>query len=211
MQVQRVPAVSTRIAGLVDLFHSPSKLGTSNFIPTSFSVASVLIDCCGSGFLASEKKQCLRWRPSWQYQEGSGGNHGNIALVSVGAEVEYLTKLHSTAAERWRGYSFARVRARKTRSCRMITPLRLAHVVFMTRRYDEMSAWYETVFGASIVDGDPALSLTTYDDEHHRFPLSSSTYSSWNRAARLPTAKLASAKSPTPLPTPATCWIPTSD
>ena len=32
--------MSTRIAGLVDLFRSPSKPGTNNSIPTDFSVAS---------------------------------------------------------------------------------------------------------------------------------------------------------------------------
>ena len=46
MQAQRVPAVSTRIAGLVDLFRSPSKPGTNSSIPTDFSVASLLIECC---------------------------------------------------------------------------------------------------------------------------------------------------------------------
>ena len=38
-----MPAVSTRIAGLVDFFSSPSKLGTNNSIPTNFSVASLLM------------------------------------------------------------------------------------------------------------------------------------------------------------------------
>ena len=46
MQARAVPAVSTRIAGLVDLFRSPSKLGTNNSIPTNSSVASLLIECC---------------------------------------------------------------------------------------------------------------------------------------------------------------------
>ena len=41
-----MPAVSIRIAGLVDLFRSPSKLGTNNSIPTNSSVASLLIECC---------------------------------------------------------------------------------------------------------------------------------------------------------------------
>ena len=50
----------------------------------------------------------------------------------------------------------------------MTTP-RLAHVVFMTRRYDEMIAWYREVFGAWIVHQDPALTFMTFDDEHHRF------------------------------------------
>jgi len=46
MQAQGVPAISTRIAGLVDLFRSPSKPGTNNTIPTNSSVASLLIECC---------------------------------------------------------------------------------------------------------------------------------------------------------------------
>ena len=46
MQARAVPAVSTRIAGLVGLFRSPLKPGTKNSIPTNFSVASLLIECC---------------------------------------------------------------------------------------------------------------------------------------------------------------------
>jgi catechol-2,3-dioxygenase len=44
-----------------------------------------------------------------------------------------------------------------------------AHVVYMTRRYDEMLEWYRNVFEAEIVHRDPALAFLTYDDEHHRF------------------------------------------
>jgi catechol 2,3-dioxygenase-like lactoylglutathione lyase family enzyme len=51
----------------------------------------------------------------------------------------------------------------------MQTPPRLAHVVFMTRRFEEMIAWYERVFGAHVVHGDAALAFMTYDEEHHRF------------------------------------------
>ena len=50
----------------------------------------------------------------------------------------------------------------------MPTP-RLAHVVFMTRRYEQMIAWYREVFGAWIVHQDPALTFMTFDEEHHRF------------------------------------------
>jgi catechol-2,3-dioxygenase len=50
----------------------------------------------------------------------------------------------------------------------MTTP-RLAHVVFMTRRYEEMIAWYQEVFQAWIVHQDPALTFMTFDEEHHRF------------------------------------------
>lgn len=51
----------------------------------------------------------------------------------------------------------------------MTKPVKFAHVVYMTRRYDEMIAWYRNVFEAEVVHQDPALTFMTYDDEHHRF------------------------------------------
>ena len=51
----------------------------------------------------------------------------------------------------------------------MAKPIKFAHVVYQTRRYDEMIAWYETVFEATVAHQDPALAFMTYDDEHHRF------------------------------------------
>lgn len=51
----------------------------------------------------------------------------------------------------------------------MAKPTKLAHVVYMTRRYDEMIRWYSSVFEASVVHRDPAIAFLTYDDEHHRF------------------------------------------
>lgn len=48
-------------------------------------------------------------------------------------------------------------------------PVKFAHVVYQTRRYDEMIAWYQEVFEARVVHRDPALAFMTYDDEHHRF------------------------------------------
>ncbi|MEA3002569.1 MAG: hypothetical protein QOH81_1357 [Sphingomonadales bacterium] len=51
----------------------------------------------------------------------------------------------------------------------MAKPAKFAHVVYMTRRYDEMIAWYQNVFEAEVVHQDPALAFLTYDDEHHRF------------------------------------------
>jgi len=53
----------------------------------------------------------------------------------------------------------------------MATPPTFSHVVFMTRRFEEMKAWYINVFGAEIVHGDPALAFLTYDDESHRFAI----------------------------------------
>ena len=46
MQARAVPVVSTRIAGLLDLFRSSSKPGKNNSVSTIFSVASLLIECC---------------------------------------------------------------------------------------------------------------------------------------------------------------------
>jgi catechol-2,3-dioxygenase len=51
----------------------------------------------------------------------------------------------------------------------MTKPIKFAHVVYQTRRYDAMIAWYQAVFEATIVHRDPALAFLTYDDEHHRF------------------------------------------
>ena len=51
----------------------------------------------------------------------------------------------------------------------MARPAKLAHVVYMTRRFDEMLTWYEAVFEASVQYKNPALAFLTFDEEHHRF------------------------------------------
>src|SRR5687767_3338803 len=51
----------------------------------------------------------------------------------------------------------------------MAKPTKLAHVVYSTRRFDEMLDWYQKVFEATVVYQNPALAFLTYDDEHHRF------------------------------------------
>ena len=51
----------------------------------------------------------------------------------------------------------------------MASPAKLAHVVYMTRRFEQMVAWYETVFEAKVQCQNPAFAFLTYDDEHHRF------------------------------------------
>ena len=53
----------------------------------------------------------------------------------------------------------------------MVKPVKFAHVVYQTRRFDEMIAWYREVFEAEVVYENPALAFLTYDDEHHRFAL----------------------------------------
>ena len=51
----------------------------------------------------------------------------------------------------------------------MVKPVKFAHVVYMTRRFEQMIAWYRDVFEAEVVYENPALAFLTYDDEHHRF------------------------------------------
>jgi catechol-2,3-dioxygenase len=48
-------------------------------------------------------------------------------------------------------------------------PTKMAHVVYRTRRFEEMLQWYQAVFGARIQYQNPALAFATFDDEHHRF------------------------------------------
>lgn len=48
-------------------------------------------------------------------------------------------------------------------------PHHFAHVVYRTRRFEEMLEWYQLVFDARIQHRNPALAFLTYDDEHHRF------------------------------------------
>jgi catechol-2,3-dioxygenase len=50
-----------------------------------------------------------------------------------------------------------------------IRPTKFVHVVYRTRRFEQMLRWYETVFDAKIQYQNPALAFLTYDDEHHRF------------------------------------------
>ncbi len=51
----------------------------------------------------------------------------------------------------------------------MARPAKLAHVVYMTRRFEEMISWYQKVFEAKVVYQNPVFAFLTYDDEHHRF------------------------------------------
>jgi catechol-2,3-dioxygenase len=52
-----------------------------------------------------------------------------------------------------------------------IAPIRLAHIVRRTARFDEMIAWYRTVLAAEVTHADDVLAFLTYDDEHHRIAI----------------------------------------
>jgi catechol-2,3-dioxygenase len=50
-----------------------------------------------------------------------------------------------------------------------IRPQKFVHVVYRTRRFEEMLAWYQLAFDARVQHQNPVLAFLTYDDEHHRF------------------------------------------
>ncbi len=39
----------------------------------------------------------------------------------------------------------------------MAKPIKFAHVLFMTRRFDEMVAWYQNLFEATTIHRDPIM------------------------------------------------------
>jgi catechol-2,3-dioxygenase len=49
-----------------------------------------------------------------------------------------------------------------------IRPQKFAHVLYRTRRFEEMLEWYKVVFDAKVQHQDPALAFLSYDGEHHR-------------------------------------------
>jgi catechol-2,3-dioxygenase len=52
-----------------------------------------------------------------------------------------------------------------------IRPSRFVHVVYRTRQFDTMIAWYQAVFDCKVQYQNPVLAFLTYDDEHHRVAL----------------------------------------
>jgi len=50
-------------------------------------------------------------------------------------------------------------------------PPRLAHIVYRTRKFRQMLAWYKEMFHARVQHQNPVMAFLTYDDEHHRLAL----------------------------------------
>jgi catechol-2,3-dioxygenase len=51
------------------------------------------------------------------------------------------------------------------------SPAKLAHVVFRTARFEQMSQWYQQALHAQVAYANDYLAFLTYDDEHHRVAL----------------------------------------
>lgn len=52
-----------------------------------------------------------------------------------------------------------------------IAPVKFAHIVFKTSRYEEMVGWYQTVLEAEVMSASPMATFLTYDEEHHRIAI----------------------------------------
>jgi len=50
----------------------------------------------------------------------------------------------------------------------VVSPVRLAHFVVRTSRFNEVRDWYKTVLGATASFENEFLSFLSYDEEHHR-------------------------------------------
>ena len=50
-----------------------------------------------------------------------------------------------------------------------IRPVKFVHVVYHTRRFEQMVRWYQAVIDARVRYQTPALAFLSYDGEHHRF------------------------------------------
>lgn len=53
----------------------------------------------------------------------------------------------------------------------MASPIKFAHVVLKTSKYEEMRSWWLNFLGASVRHGNDFISFLSYDDEHHRLAI----------------------------------------
>jgi catechol-2,3-dioxygenase len=53
----------------------------------------------------------------------------------------------------------------------MASPVKFAHVVLRTARFDELKQWWLTVLQADVRHGNDFLAFISYDDEHHRMAI----------------------------------------
>ena len=81
----------------------------------------------------------------------------------------------------------------------MAAPSKFAHIVYRTRRFEQMIGWYEKVFEAKVQYRNPVLAFLTYDDEHHRFAFANLSVLDPRAAQARPGRIRVSTTSPTPM------------
>ena len=77
MEARAVPVLSTRIAGLVDLFRSPSKPGKNNSIPTKF-LSGCLADQVLLNWNPSQRKEAISQVAPWLAVPGGAGQGRSV-------------------------------------------------------------------------------------------------------------------------------------
>ena len=70
-----------------------------------------------------------------------------------------------------------------------ISPAKFVHIVYRTRRFDQMIDWYQAVFNARLQYKCPELAFLTYDDEHHRIAFANMDVLAPEAAGGPPTTK----------------------
>ena len=58
--------------------------------------------------------------------------------------------------------------ARTDQSTGIVSPVRLAHVVLRSSKFQEILDWYKLLLNARIVFESPGIAFLAYDEEHHR-------------------------------------------
>ena len=53
----------------------------------------------------------------------------------------------------------------------MKSPVKLAHIVLKTTRYEDMLAWWKKVLSADVRHGNDFITFLSYDSEHHRMAI----------------------------------------
>ena len=56
-------------------------------------------------------------------------------------------------------------------AAQVVSPIKLAHVVFRTSKYRQLVDWYKLVLSATPAFENEGIAFLAYDDEHHRIAL----------------------------------------
>jgi catechol-2,3-dioxygenase len=56
-------------------------------------------------------------------------------------------------------------------AARPISPVKLAHVVLRSRKYQESVRWWMSLLGARVQFENPVITFLTFDEEHHRLAI----------------------------------------
>src|SRR5436190_18900830 len=163
---------------------------------TSFSISSVRMRSAIVRSSASPRKRCRCWlgcasplhRPARQIGSQATACAGNGGFGHTPKGSRRLQGPFTFSAPSLQGFELAHllqavpghhssrpfydfVPCARVLAMSRIRPSRFVHVVYRTRQFDKMIAWYQAVFDCKVQYQNPVLAFLTYDDEHHRVAL----------------------------------------